>query len=223
MNTIASSIFKMTLTPLVYSLFIKEIKGGENFSRSGNYILASNHLSHLDWIIEGFVCTPRKFTYIGQIDKMTGFKKWCRDLAYGLVGVIPMDRSDGESKKRAVDTAIKMLKEGYCLIIYPEGTRSRDGRLQRFRPGVGKLHLETGVPVLPVAFKGTYELMPPGGKLKIKKGIAIAFGKPMDFPEEREAAKNLDKNSDGYRDICIEIAKKVEDEVRKLIENQTHS
>ena len=182
----------------------------------GNCILAQNHLSHLDWLIDGYLCAPRRFTFIGQVDKMTGVMGFLRDMLYGYAEVIPVNRKDKESKKRAIGKAIEMLKQGYCLIIYPEGTRSKDGQLHEFKPGVAKLHLESAVPVLPVAIEGTYELMPPGQKLKIKKIVTVSIGKPLDFLKEREEAKNLDKNSQEYYSLCSSVAKKIEDEVRLL-------
>ena len=101
--------------------------------------------------------------------------------------------------------------------MYPEGTRSRDGNLQMFKRGVGKLYLETGVPILPVAMFGTYEMMPPGGKLKLNRSARVVIGKPLEFPAELVAAAKMDKNSDEYRRLCEKIAKKAEDEVRALL------
>jgi 1-acyl-sn-glycerol-3-phosphate acyltransferase len=218
MKKIVSILSRALVGWYIKDSFIKEVHGGENFSREGNYIFAQNHLSYLDLFIDGYLCTPRKFTYIGQVDRMTGVKGFLRDLLYGYAEVIPVNRKDKESKKNAIATALQRLKQGYTLIIYPEGTRSRDGRMLEFKPGVAKLHLESGVPVLPAAIKGTYELMPPGQKLRIKKIVVVNIGKPLDFAREREAAKSMDKNSPDYYNLCGEVAKKIENEVRKLLE-----
>lgn len=218
MNTIVSTLSRWAFAPLVYSSLIKEIKGLENVPKKGNFIFASNHLSHLDWFLSGFVCTPRKFTFIGQVDQYTGIKGILRDLLYAYGGVIPINRKNDESKRQAMKTAIEMLKKGYCLVIYPEGTRSRTGQLQQFKPGVGKLHLESGVPILPVAFQGSHELMPPGGKLKLKRIVKLAIGSLMDFSDLKERAKGLDHSSDEYRALCADIAKAVENRVRLLIQ-----
>jgi 1-acyl-sn-glycerol-3-phosphate acyltransferase len=216
MKKIVSALSRVSVGWYVGKL-IKEIRGLENFPRDRNFIFAQNHLSHLDWLIDGYLCTPRRFTFIGQVDKMTGMKAFWRDTLYAYAEVVRVNRKDKESKKRAITEAIKMLKKGYNLIIYPEGTRSLDGKLHEFKPGVAKFHLESGVAVLPVAIRGTYELMPPGAKLKIKKIVRINIGKPLDFVKERETAAKLDKSSPEYHRLCDGVAKEIEEAVRVLL------
>ena len=218
MLKIVSICSHIVLAPLYWSL-VKDVEGKENIPK-GNFILASNHLSHLDWFIDGYFCTPRRFTFIGQVDKMTGTMKFWRDLVYAYAEVIPLDRNEPESRKQAIAIALERLKQGLILIIYPEGTRSRDGQLHEFKSGVARLHLESGVPVLPVAIKGTYEIMPPGGKFKTKKIVRLAVGKPLDFSTERASAANMDKQSKEYYQICRDVAKKVEDKMRELLTTQ---
>jgi 1-acyl-sn-glycerol-3-phosphate acyltransferase len=215
MKKIVSILSWILLAPLYYSM-VKEVKGKENIPKR-NFILASNHSSHLDWFINGYFCTPRRFTFIGQVDKMTGSTAFWRDRLYDYSEVVPMNRKDPESRKQALAEAAERLKRGSILIIYPEGTRTRDGQLHEFKPGVARLHFETGAPILPVALKGTYELMPPGGKLKIKKIVTVTVGKPLDFEKERDIAAELDKNSDEYRKLCLNIAKKAEDNMQELL------
>jgi 1-acyl-sn-glycerol-3-phosphate acyltransferase len=217
MKKIVSILSRWALGWYIDDKMIKEVRGLENFPAGKNFIFAQNHLSYMDLFVDGYLCAPRRFTYIGQVDKIAGFKGFLRDLLYGYAEVIPVDRNDKESKKQAIIKAIERLKEGYTLIIYPEGTRSRDGQMREFKPGVAKLHLESGVPVLPVAIKGTYELMPPGQKLKVKKIVSVNIGKPLDFASERETAKGLDKNSEEYHRLCVGIAKTIENEVRNLL------
>lgn len=216
MNKLISTVSRMVLAVPVRTIFIKDIKGWENIPASGNFILASNHLSHTDWFMSGYICTPRKFTFISQIDQYGGFKKICRNLVYLWGGVIPVNRKSNESKKRAIDVAIKMLENGYCLVIYPEGGRAYDGMMREFKFGVGKLHLDSGVPVLPAALRGTRELMPPHGGLKFKKTAEIIIGKPLDFAEERKAIEGLNTDSGEYRDFCRNVAKRIEERVREL-------
>lgn len=216
MNILISTVSRMILAAPIRTIFIKDIEGWENIPLSGNFILASNHLSHTDWFMSGYICAPRKFTFISQVDQYVGFKKICRNLVYLWGGVIPVNRKSDESKRQAIDAAIKMLKNGYCLVIYPEGGRAYDGVMREFKFGVGKLHLDSDVPVLPVALKGTRELMPPHGGLKFKKAAKIIIGKSLNFPKEREAAKSLDKDSREYHDLCRGVAKKIEGKVREL-------
>ena len=218
MNKFVSTLTYILVGPYVKIRLLKEIKGKENFPK-GNFILASNHLSHLDWFIDGWLLSPRRHTFIAQVDKMTGIKRFFRDLLYWICGVIKVNRNDKDSKKMALAKAIETIKRGYCLVIYPEGTRSRDGQTHEFKAGVGKIYIETGVPVVPSAFKGTYEMMPPGGKMKGKKMVRILVGKPMEFVPEREAAKTLDRNSEEYRKICSAIAAKIEEAVKNLLKN----
>ncbi len=215
MNTIVSTISRGVLGGAVRNLLIKDIAGGDNIPK-GNFILASNHLSHMDWFMSGYIATPRKFTFIAQVDQYAGFKKLWRNLIYFWGGIIPIDRKSDESKKQAIVTAIKMLREGYCVVIYPEGGRAYDGVMRDFKSGVGKLYLESGVPVLPAAFKGTQDLMPPHGKLKLKKVARVAIGQPLDFPKELVAGQKMDKDSHEYHKLCAEVAKKIENKVREL-------
>ena len=217
MKKIVSVLSWILLAPLYYSM-VKEVRGKENVPKR-NFILTSNHLSHLDWFIDGYFCTPRRFTFIGQVDKMTGFMGFLRDLLYGYAEIIPVNRKDGESRKQAFAQALQRLKQGYILNIYPEGTRSRDGKLHEFKSGVARLHLESGAPVLPVAVKGSYELMPPGQKLKIKKTVSLIVGKPLDFEKERNIASGLDKSSQEYHRLCDGIVKQIEDEIGRLLQN----
>ncbi len=216
MKKYVGAISKFVYGWYINRTFIKEIRGKENMP-PGNFILASNHASHIDYWLHGYVLAPRPFTYIGQVDKMTGLMGFLRDALYAYAEVIPVDRNDRESKKEAIAKAMEMLKRGYCLIVYPEGARSRDGRMREFKPGVARFHLESGAPVLPVATRGTYELMPPGGKLQKEKIVEIIIGKPMGFPLERQMAVEMDKSSPEYYKLCADVAKRVEEEVRRLL------
>lgn len=215
MNSPASWFCKIFIAPVVKKLFIKEINGLENIPK-GNFILASNHLSHLDWIADGCLCVPKKFTFIGQVDRFTGFTGLMRDLLYFVSEVIPLDRNAESSKKEAMEKAVKFLKNGYVLIIYPEGTRSRTGQIGKGKWGVAKIFLKSDAPILPVGIKRTFELLPPGGKLKIKKIVGINVGKPLYFEKEREAAKNLGCDSEKYKEIIKNITDETMKEIAKL-------
>lgn len=211
------SIFsKIFLAPLISFLFIKKITGKKNIPNR-NFILASNHQSYLDILLCGCVCVPRRFTFIGQADRgESGFKLF-RDLIYIYGEVIPVNRNDSESKKIAFKKAIEFLKNGYDLIIYPEGTRTRTGEIQEGKWGAAKLYLETGVPILPMGIKGAYEIFPPGQGLKIKKNVELFIGQPLSFEEDFERAKKTDKESDEYKDICASITEQVMQKIKKLI------
>ena len=217
MNPLLSWFCKIFLQPLVHWLFIKEVKGWENIPKR-NFILVSNHQSYLDIIIDSYLCVPRRFHFIGQIE---GFKiplKWLIASLYFFSGVIPLNRKNEQSREKVVKEAISVLKKGDILIIYPEGRRSTDGEIQEGKLGVAKFFLKTGVPILPAGIKGTFELFPPKGKLKIKRIIKINIGKPLFFKEELERAKKLEENSEGYQQILQKITNKTMEEINKLCE-----
>jgi len=215
MNRIASWFCKIFLKPIVDKILIKEVKGLENIPK-GNFILVSNHQSYLDIIVNSYLCVPRKFHFIGQIDGWKGALKWLMRTVYFLSGVIPLDRTSAESRENALRKAIKVLKKGDILIIYPEGRRSENGEIQKGRLGVAKIFLKTGIPILPTGIKGTFELMSPKGKLKIKRIVKINIGKPLFFEKELEEVQNLDENFPEYQQILPKIIDKTMEEITNL-------
>jgi len=215
MNRAASWFCKIFLAPLVKRLFIKKIKGLENISKK-NFILVSNHQSYLDVILDAYLCVPRRFHFIGQIE---GFKvplRWLVAGIYFLSGVIPLNRRDEKSREKVTKEAISVLKRGDILIIYPEGRRSTDSEIQKGKLGTARFFLKTRVPILPVGIKGTFELLPPKGKLKIKKIIKINIGQPLFFEKEFQVSKNLAEDSKEYRQILQKITNKTMEEITNL-------
>jgi 1-acyl-sn-glycerol-3-phosphate acyltransferase len=110
MNKILSWFCYLFLKPIVKLIWIKEVKGIENIPKK-NFILAANHQSHWDQITAGYLCVPRKFTYLGQIDKYSGFEAFLRNLYFKIAGVIPVHRYNEESKKRAIQECVERLKK----------------------------------------------------------------------------------------------------------------
>lgn len=216
MNKPCSWFCKIFLAPIVKKLFIKEIRGGVNLPER-NFILVSNHQSYLDIIVDSYLCVPRRFHFIGQVDGFKGIMKGLIRFLYFISGVIPLDRRNKESKKGAIAKAIKVLKKGDILIIYPEGRRSLNKEIQKGKLGVAGIFLKTGVPILPTGVKGTFELLPPKGKLKIKQIVKINIGKPLYFEKEFTEAQNLDENSPEYQEILQKITDKIMEEIEKLI------
>lgn len=219
MNKAASWFCKIFLKPIVDKFLVRKVRGIENVPREGNFILVANHQSHLDHIATAYICVPRRFHMIGQVDRYnTGLVRVFRDLIYFIAGVIPLDRKSEESKKKAIEEAIKILKMGDILIIYPEGTRSRTGQIQEGRSGAAKIFLKTGIPILPVGIKNAFELLPPGKKVpKVKRSIEVNIGKPLYFEEEFKKVKNLNESSEEYREIIQKITKKIMEEIISLI------
>jgi len=215
MSPLLSWFCKIFLAPVVKALFIKEIKGKENIPKR-NFILVSNHQSYLDIILDAYLCVPRRFHFIGQIE---GFKpplKWLIAALYFISGVIPLNRKDDNSRERVVEEAIKVLKKGDVLAIYPEGRRSTSGVVQEGKFGTARIFLKTGVPVLPVGIKGAFELLPPRGKLKIKKIVKINISQPLFFEKELSEAKNLSEDSKEYEEIVKKITQQTMAEIKKL-------
>jgi len=218
MNKALSWFCYLFLKPIVKLIWIKEVRGIENIPKT-NFILAANHQSHWDQVITAYLCVPRRFTYLGQIDKYSGFEGFLRNFFYFIAGVIPVHRYNEESKRKAIKECVERLKKGEILIMYPEGTRSKDGRIHEGKPGIAKIYLETGVPILPVAIKGNFEIMPVGKSFpKFKKIVKINVGKPLEFKKELEIGRNLSPQSPEYREICQRITQRVMEEIKKLFE-----
>jgi 1-acyl-sn-glycerol-3-phosphate acyltransferase len=218
MNKVLSWFCYLFLKPIVKLIWIKEVRGIENIPKE-NFILAANHQSHWDQVITAYLCVPRRFTYLGQSDKYSGFEAFLRNFLYFVAGVIPVHRYNEESKRKAIKECVERLKKGEILIMYPEGTRSKDGKIHEGKPGIAKIYLETGVPILPVAIKGNFEIMPVGKSFpKFKKIVKINVGKPLEFKKELEIGRNLNCQSPEYKEICQKITQRVMEEIKKLFD-----
>jgi 1-acyl-sn-glycerol-3-phosphate acyltransferase len=176
-------LVKAILGPMLKIVFRPWAEGTENVPREGPAIIASNHLSFSDHFF-GPLPLPRKVTFLAKAEYFTGsgIKGLISRAFFSGVGQIPMDRGGGKASERALRTGLRVLAEGKLLGIYPEGTRTPDGRLYRGKTGVARLALESLAPVIPCAMVGTFELQPPGKvlpNLRVRPGVR--FGKPLDF------------------------------------------
>jgi len=220
MNIIGSWILFFTLNPLIRIFYIKDVKGENNIPK-GNFIFVSNHQSFLDLVVNGCFCVPRRFRFIGQTDQYVGVERFWRDVVYFLAGTIGMDRKDSTSKKTAMQKAAEYLKKGEIICIYPEGTRSRTGETGRGKKGAASLYLETGVPILPAALAGAFELLPPGTNIKgmkIRKEIRVNIGTPLYFTQEYKRAQEIPKDSEEYLAMLDKITDKMMSEIVRLKE-----
>jgi 1-acyl-sn-glycerol-3-phosphate acyltransferase len=175
-------LIKAILAPILRVVFRPWVEGLEHVPKTGPAILASNHVSFSDsFFLPLFV--PRRITFLAKSDYFTGrgIKGWLTRQFFSGAGQVPVDRSGGRASMAAIDTATRVLGEGKLLGIYPEGTRSPDGRLYRGKTGVARMALESGVPVIPVAMIGTYEIQPPGKLIPKIVRPGVRFGKPLDF------------------------------------------
>jgi 1-acyl-sn-glycerol-3-phosphate acyltransferase len=175
---------RIVLGPVLRTLFRPWVKGLENVPPSGGAILASNHLSFSDSVFLPLV-VPRRVTFLAKSDYFTGRGVKGRTTAafFKGIGQLPIDRSGGRAGEAALRTGLRVLNRGDLLGIYPEGTRSPDGRLYRGKTGVARMALEGKVPVLPVAMIGTDRVQPIGRRLpSLGQGrVGIVIGKPLDF------------------------------------------
>ncbi|HVK26458.1 MAG TPA: lysophospholipid acyltransferase family protein [Actinokineospora sp.] len=170
------------LGPLLRLFFRPRIEGAENIPADGGAMLASNHLAVSDSFflplkVSRRVTFPAKIEYFTEPGIKGRLKKWF----FTGLGQIPIDRSGGSAARAAIDTGVRLLREGHLMGIYPEGTRSPDGRLYKGKTGIARIALEAGVPVVPVAMFGTDKANPIGSKMWRPYPIRIKVGKPLDF------------------------------------------
>ncbi|KRE30777.1 1-acyl-sn-glycerol-3-phosphate acyltransferase [Agromyces sp. Soil535] len=168
--------------PILLAIFRPWVVGLEHVPREGAVVLASNHLSFIDSIFLPLV-VDRPVIFLAKSEYFTGkgLKGWATRVFFQAAGQLPIDRSGGKASEAALETGLRVLNEGSILGIYPEGTRSPDGKLYRGRTGVARMVLESGAPVIPVAMIGTKEVMPIGQRLPNVRRIGIIFGDPLDF------------------------------------------
>jgi 1-acyl-sn-glycerol-3-phosphate acyltransferase len=176
-------VVKAIIGPVLRLVFRPWAEGTENVPRDGAAILASNHLSFSDHFFAPLPL-PRKVVFLAKSEYFTGrgIKGLASKAFFSGLGQIPVDRSGGEASERALRTGLRVLASGHLLGIYPEGTRTPDGRLFRGKTGVARLALEARVPVIPTAMIGGFEFQPPGKlapRLTIRPGVR--FGRPLDF------------------------------------------
>jgi 1-acyl-sn-glycerol-3-phosphate acyltransferase len=182
-------ILKLVLSLLVYVFLRPQVTGLHNVPRRGPVIIASNHLSFIDSIILPLV-VPRHVTFIAKAEYWTGrgLKGRVSRWFFTTMGHIPVDREDPRAGQRSLEDALQVLRRGDAFGIYPEGTRSRDGRLQKGHTGVAWLALAGTAPVVPVALRGTDRVQPVGRRLpRPTRGIRVEFGVPIDPSRQIEA------------------------------------
>ena len=181
-DKVAYGLLKSFLLPILTLLFRPKVKGLRNVPASGPVIIASNHLSFSDSIFMPLV-VPRKVTFLAKSEYFTspGPKGLLKKLTFIALGQVPVDRSGGRRSEAALITGLKILAEGDCLGIYPEGTRSPDGRLYKGRTGIARLAIVSGAPVIPVAMFNTDKIQPTGKVIPNLHRVGMQFGEPMYF------------------------------------------
>ncbi|MEE8601026.1 lysophospholipid acyltransferase family protein [Euzebya tangerina] len=165
------------LPPVLTALYRPTVEGLEHIPTDGPAILASNHLSFLDhFFLPAYINRP--IFFLGKSDYFRGWQRYF----FENVGVKPIDREGGDAGERSLRTGQRILDEGKLLGIYPEGTRSPDGRLYRGKTGPVRLALRAGVPILPVAMLGVFDILPPGRSVpRVTGKVGVKIGRPLDF------------------------------------------
>jgi 1-acyl-sn-glycerol-3-phosphate acyltransferase len=178
----------VTLGPLFKLAYRPRFQGLENVPTEGPVILAANHLSFIDSLFIP-LGLKRHVTFLGKAEY---FDKRRTAWFFKMTHVIPIRRDSGSAAEAALRAGLGVLEEGNALGIYPEGTRSPDGRLYRGKTGVARLALESGVPVIPLCLFGTRDVQPPGQRSpKLTGRVRVVFGKPLTF--ERYAGQAKDR------------------------------
>ncbi|HET7173562.1 MAG TPA: lysophospholipid acyltransferase family protein [Nocardioidaceae bacterium] len=172
----------LVVGPVIKVVFRPVVEGIDNIPEQGGAILASNHLSYVDWLVMPLM-VPRRVTFVAKAEYFTspGLKGRLQKTFFSGAGQVPIDRSSGSAAIGALRTGLRILHAGELFGIYPEGTRSHDGRLYRGRTGIARLALEAEVPVVPVAVIGTNVVAPPGRLFGRYSRLTVRFGKPLDF------------------------------------------
>jgi 1-acyl-sn-glycerol-3-phosphate acyltransferase len=185
--------------------FRPKVKGLRNVPATGPVIIASNHLSFSDSIFMPLV-VPRKVTFLAKSEYFTspGPKGLLKKLTFIALGQVPVDRSGGRRSEAALITGLQVLAENECLGIYPEGTRSPDGRLYKGRTGIARIAIESGAPVIPVAMFNTEKIQPTGKVIPKIMRVKMVFGEPMFFEGDSSDLLYL-------RDVTDQIMKKIQE------------
>ena len=172
----------VVLGPVLKVLFRPWVEGEEHIPDAGGVIFASNHLSFSDSIFLPLV-VPRKMTFLAKADYFTGtgLKGRLTKMFFTGVGQLPVDRSGGRASSAALDAGLKVLRAGDILGLYPEGTRSPDGRLYKGKTGVARMALAAQVPIVPVAMQNTTVIKKFG--LPWIDHPVVVIGEPLDFSE----------------------------------------
>ena len=181
--------------PLLRAYFRPEVHGVEHVPRTGAAIIAANHLSAADEVFTP-VAARRQVVYFAKSEYFTqpGLKGRFVARVFREFGHVPVDRADAQAAASTIHIGVQLLGQGSALGIYPEGTRSPDGRLHRFRTGVARLALSSGAPVIPVGLVGTDRVLVEGDRRWHRSHVEVRFGEPLQFSgrgEDRRSSSAL--------------------------------
>jgi 1-acyl-sn-glycerol-3-phosphate acyltransferase len=174
-------VMKVVLSPILVLAFRPHVEGIDRVPRKGAALLACNHTSYLDWLFLPLIVRTRRISFLAKLEDVTrgGVRGRLQRYFFSATGQVPVDRSGADAATAALDKATELLLEGRLVGVFPEGSRTRDGRLNRGRTGVARMAAASGAPVIPVAMIGVFEVAPPGTRLPRPRKVSVRFGDPM--------------------------------------------
>jgi 1-acyl-sn-glycerol-3-phosphate acyltransferase len=183
------ALSRIVAGPFLHTIWRPKVIGAKNIPASGGAILAANHVSFVDSVFIPLM-VPRGVTFSAKSEYFTASGPAARVMAAYMKATkqLQMDRQGPRAAQDTLEAALALLREGNLFGIYPEGTRSPDGRLYRGRPGVGWLALKSGLPVIPVGMIGTRQVLPPGSVVPRPGRIEVRIGAPLEFSEQTLSA-----------------------------------
>lgn len=188
-------VLKAVLRPVVDVLLSPTVEGLHHVPEHGPAIICANHLSNLDPVLVPVV-VPRPIVYLGKSEYFRGPLRWL----FSGVGVVPVHREGGSAGEASLAQGVRVLADGALIGVFPEGTRSPDGRLYRGRTGPVRLAARSGAPIVPVGIAGTRQALPPHGRVPRRGRVTVRIGAPMTFPGLRgEAGPNRDEDREHGR------------------------
>jgi len=198
---------ELTVAPALRLAYQPRVTGLANVPRTGPVIIAANHVSFADEIFTP-LAARRQVIYFAKAEYFNspGLRGRAMGAFFRGLGQVPVDRGDTRSAAASIDVGVDVLLAGRALGIYPEGTRSPDGRLYKFRTGVARLAIRSAAPVVPVGLVGTRDVQPPGDKRWHRAPVEVHFGTPLDF-SGREADE---RSARRLRGIAEEIRKAIQ-------------
>ena len=204
-------VSKAVAGPVLHMLWRPKVTGAENVPGSGGAIIASNHVSIMDSVFLPLMLR-RPVTFPAKVEYFTGTRLIDRATAVYLrrTKMLSVDRSGARAGQEMLEAALRLLRDGKLFGIYPEGTRSPDGRLYRGRTGVGWLALASGLPVVPVAMIGTDRVLPPGRTLPHLGRVEVRIGKPLTFTERSGGEARGSQSAKSRREATDQVMQAIQ-------------
>lgn len=204
---------ELTVAPALRAYYRPNVEGFDHVPRSGPVIIAGNHVSFADEIFTPLAARRQIFYFAkSEYFDSPGLRGRAMGAFFRGLGQVSVERTDTRSAAAVIDIGVDVLQRGLALGIYPEGTRSRDGRLHKFRTGVARLALRSGAPVVPVGLVGTRDVQPPGTRRWRRAPVTVRFGTPLHFGD-RAAHERSSR-------VLREVTEEIRAAVQKLSEQE---